>query len=135
VGRSKNSLALVVTVVALVAYAVFVWQMWGKADGQNNEVEWSRLVGLLTGVEAIVFAAVGWLFGREVNRAQAEQAATAQKEAGEAKGAGQALRTMIAAKAESGGARDALGETGSRKRDADLEELLRVAEQHFPPSR
>ena len=38
------------------------------------EEEWARLVYLLSGVEAIAFAAAGYFFGREVNRARAEAA-------------------------------------------------------------
>lgn len=39
-----------------------------------NEIVWGRYIYLLTGVEAIVFTAVGFIFGREVNRARAENA-------------------------------------------------------------
>lgn len=37
---------------------------------------WDQLVYLLSGVEAVTFAAIGWLFGKEVNRGQAREART-----------------------------------------------------------
>ena len=41
-----------------------------------QEGPWQRLVWVFSGFEAIVFAAVGWFFGREVNRERAEHAET-----------------------------------------------------------
>jgi hypothetical protein len=78
---------LTVAVSVLVAFAAFLWFMTTKAS-VNNEVEWNRLVYLFGGVEAIAFAAAGFLFGREVHRRQAEkaeqQAAKAEKQADKA---------------------------------------------------
>jgi hypothetical protein len=39
-----------------------------------DETHWSRYVYVFGGLEAIVFTAVGWIFGREVNRTAAETA-------------------------------------------------------------
>jgi hypothetical protein len=39
-----------------------------------NELTWTRTVYALTPIETIAFAAVGWLFGREVHRQEAEHA-------------------------------------------------------------
>jgi len=39
-----------------------------------DETLWSRYVYVFGGLEAIVFTAVGWIFGREVNRTAAETA-------------------------------------------------------------
>jgi hypothetical protein len=41
---------------------------------EAQDTAWSRFMYLYNGLEAIVFAAVGWLFGREVHRAQAQAA-------------------------------------------------------------
>jgi hypothetical protein len=49
-----------------------------------SQESWQREVYLLSGVEAVVFAAVGWLFGKEVHREQAEKA-EANAQAAEAK--------------------------------------------------
>jgi hypothetical protein len=38
------------------------------------ELEWNRSAYLFAGVEAIAYAAAGFLFGREVHRQRAEQA-------------------------------------------------------------
>lgn len=68
----KAGFALFVTLLVLAAGAVFVAYLVGKVAA--NQSEWDRYVYLLTGVEAVVFAAVGWLFGKEVHREQAEKA-------------------------------------------------------------
>lgn len=71
-------------VVALVAlYSI-------AADDTTSDVVWSRYVVLLSGLEAIVFTAVGWMFGREVNRQRAEAAEDAKKKADDAKDESQA---------------------------------------------
>jgi cytochrome bd-type quinol oxidase subunit 2 len=73
-----------VAVVLVVAYLVALYFMLQTSDDKVvTENIWSRRLVLLTGFEAVVFTAVGWLFGREVNRKQAEQAETAAAEAKE----------------------------------------------------
>jgi hypothetical protein len=44
-----------------------------------SELTWQRRVYLFGGVEAIVFTAVGWIFGREVNRVQVDSAESRAK--------------------------------------------------------
>jgi hypothetical protein len=76
----KERLAGWVTVAVVAAFlAVVAYLLLWKTGG--NETGWMRRVYLLNGIEAIAFAAVGWLFGREVHRAAAE---TAEKRAGQA---------------------------------------------------
>lgn len=65
----------------LIGYATFIYFLVGKV-GSGNEA-WPRLTFLFTGVEAIVFSAVGFVFGREVNRSRAEKAERYAKEADE----------------------------------------------------
>jgi hypothetical protein len=67
---------LVVAVFLLIAFGVVVALMLGWAD------TWDQRVYVFGAVEAIVFTAVGWIFGREVHRQTAE---VAQKDAAEAK--------------------------------------------------
>ncbi|PKA97242.1 hypothetical protein B0O79_0895 [Flavobacteriaceae bacterium MAR_2009_75] len=62
----------------LVFYGFFIHFLIGKVD--SGDPSWSRLIYLFSGVEAIVFAAVGFLFGKEVNRRRAEKAETEKKE-------------------------------------------------------
>jgi signal transduction histidine kinase len=91
----------VVTVLLLLAFAVFIVYLLAHTDATNKS--WNRYVYLLTGLEAIVFAAVGWLFGREVSRPVVEQA----KEAGQAKEAAATEREKGASLARAVMAHDA----------------------------
>lgn len=59
--------------VLLIAFGWLVYYLNGKVQS-DNELEWQRRVYLFGGVEAIVFTAVGWIFGREVNRQQVDAA-------------------------------------------------------------
>jgi hypothetical protein len=77
----KNRAALVVAALAFAVFLIVVFLMWGKADDTGNETAWARYTFLLAGVEAIAFAGVGWLFGREVSRATVETAKEQTREA------------------------------------------------------
>lgn len=90
----------------LALFAVLVVYMLSKAQS-SSEIHWSRMVFLYGGVEAVVFAAGGALFGRQVERAKsqaAEQRADkAEKAASAAQGdaeAGRALRAAVQAEAD-----------------------------------
>lgn len=78
----------VVTVGLLLLFAAVVFWLMIAADN-TEETVWQRRVYLFGAVQAIVFTAVGWLFGREVNRsaveAGKEAAADAKKEAADAR--------------------------------------------------
>jgi len=69
-----------VAVVLLAAFAALVGVMLVVADAPNETV-WQRRVYLFGAVEAIVFTAVGWLFGREVSRSAAQSAQQAATDA------------------------------------------------------
>lgn len=87
---------LPIAVILLTLYVVvLVWLFFTADDKDASETIWGRYVFLLGGLEAIVFTAVGWLFGREVNRKQAEQAETAQDEAKQATATAKGLKTAI----------------------------------------
>lgn len=68
-----------VAVALLVVFGGIVVYMLAVADG--NGQAWERRVYIFSGVEAIVFTAVGWIFGREVHRATAENAQAEAKDA------------------------------------------------------
>jgi hypothetical protein len=77
-----------VAVGLLVAFTALVIYMLATADGAPET--WERQVYVFGAVEAIVFTAVGWIFGREVHRASAENAredANQAKQEAAAKGA------------------------------------------------
>ncbi|SHJ79395.1 hypothetical protein [Pseudozobellia thermophila] len=73
-----SSLQYIIAVALLVGYGFFIYYLVGRVD--SGDPAWSRLIYLFSGVEAIVFAAVGFLFGKEVNRRRAEQAEIGKKE-------------------------------------------------------
>lgn len=80
--NTKDSFRIVPYVIAigvLIAYGFFIYFLIGRADAK--ELDWSRLIYLFSGVEAIVFAAAGFLFGREVNKKRAENAEEERKQA------------------------------------------------------
>jgi hypothetical protein len=94
-------LAIALALIGLYVFGVVV--LFQSADDSGtSELIWGRYTFLLAGFEAIVFTAVGWLFGREVNRKQAEQAEKATDdakekaaEAAEAKAKGEGLQRAI----------------------------------------
>ena len=69
----KNWLAPAAAALVLVGFIVAIVVMFILAR-TSNDLEWQRLIYVYSGIEAVVFAAVGWLFGREVNRTQVEGA-------------------------------------------------------------
>lgn len=68
----KDIVATIVAIVALTALGIGAWI--ASYYVQVAETEWLRRMHLLGIAEAIGFAGAGWLWGREVHRAQAEHA-------------------------------------------------------------
>lgn len=100
---AKKWAALIVAAVALIAYAVLVAVAWDKA-GDEAEA-WARRLALLGGIEALAFAAAGWLWGKEVSRQVITQAdsrvADAQRGAEQALADAQQGRANAVAAAQS----------------------------------
>lgn len=107
-GKTKDNgvpwkVPLLIAVVLIAVYLVVLWLLFQAADDTAaTETVWGRYIFLLAGFEAIVFTAVGWLFGREVNRKQAEKAEEAQDdakdkaaEAAAAKAKGESLKELV----------------------------------------
>jgi|SRR5688500_8582144 hypothetical protein len=65
-------LKYILACACFVAYIIFIFNLLNKIDAEDNI--WTRYTHLFQGVEVIVFAAVGWLFGKEVHREQAKKA-------------------------------------------------------------
>jgi hypothetical protein len=84
----RDSLAAVVAVSALLLFVVLIILMFVARSG--SDTAWNRLVYLLTGVEAVAFAGAGWVFGKEVHRAEVQrvedQVKTEQERADQAEG-------------------------------------------------
>jgi hypothetical protein len=69
----QRRLAAMAAVVLLVGWAIVNGFLLFLA-GQASDASWARLIVVLNGVEAVAFAAAGFLFGTQVNRAKAEEA-------------------------------------------------------------
>lgn len=80
-GGAKWTWQFMVAVGLLLAFAALDVVMLAVAN-TGDEIVWQRRVYIFGAVEAVVFTAVGWLFGREVSRSAAE---SAKQEASEAK--------------------------------------------------
>ncbi len=89
-----TTVGLVVAVLALFSFGLLILYMLSRTSNAS-ELEWQRDVYLLSGVEAVAFAATGFLFGKEVHRQQAEQA-TARADKAEAKAAEAQQNTQLA---------------------------------------
>jgi hypothetical protein len=71
--KSKDWFANIIAIVALGAFLLFTWTLYKRVDAAT-ELNWGRSLYLLGGVEAIAFAAAGYIFGKEVHRQRADQA-------------------------------------------------------------
>jgi hypothetical protein len=76
----SSATTMKVAVAVLVLYIAFVVVL----IAMRGDAHWDRLVYLLSGFEAIVFAAIGWMFGTTVSRGAVQDAKSAKAEAQEA---------------------------------------------------
>ncbi len=67
-----TTLPNVIALAVIIGYVYFVIHMFGMTEVKDET--WTRATFLLTGYEAIAFAAAGYIFGKEVHRKQAERA-------------------------------------------------------------
>lgn len=93
--RDRVVTGLGVTILALFAgMTLYMLRLVGA-----TETEWARAAYLFAGVEAIAFAAAGYLFGRAAHRERAERAEQARLEAEErARSLAQAVRNTLRVK-------------------------------------
>ncbi len=74
---AREKVAARVTAGAFIWLALFIVGLaillWISGSGMADPM-WTRYIYLLTGVETVAFAALGWLFGREVHRQQVSDA-------------------------------------------------------------
>lgn len=93
---------MVVAVVIVVAFVTLTIYLLYMLSSSPNETLWGRLIYLYGGIEALAFAAAGYLFGREVHRQEAENAEKRadqqSKEATDATRKGQRLAASVIAK-------------------------------------
>ena len=143
----KDLITYIMAVISLVGFAWFIIYLVGRTINAT-ELEWTRAVYLLSGVEAIVFAAAGFLFGREVHRVRAEKAEEraekAETDASESKERavtaeikGESLAAAINAKQKGiesmAPQYEAFGpKTAATLSQANLNELAEMAQSMFP---
>jgi hypothetical protein len=75
----KDVLASPVALLAIIGFAIMA--IWMLQNLSLKEPEWTRATLVYGSVEAIAFAAVGYLFGKEVHREQAQSAEANAKDA------------------------------------------------------
>lgn len=63
--------------IILIGYGIFIVFMINKVT--ENDQQWVKLSHILGSIEAIVFTAVGFIFGAEVNRTRAVSAENNEK--------------------------------------------------------
>jgi len=72
VGDPSDSQKFVLAIIILIVYLIFIGFMLFKS--KIEEPSWSRMLYLFSGIEAIVFAALGYVFGKDIHRIRAEKA-------------------------------------------------------------
>lgn len=131
----RDKIAPIAAVIVTAIYVVFVAILWNEVS--NSETDWGRKLLLFSGVQAVAFSGIGWLFGKEVNRSAVSAAADANGRANEAarvhgvtQGKGEALAAAI--RQASGGAGPA-GGGGFEAASAGSGGLRALADDLFPP--
>lgn len=146
VARLRGVAAIIVAVLVLIGFAGFVAYLVANVNASAQS--WTRYVYLFGAVQALLFTAFGWLFGREVNRqavksaeARADSAATraevANAAAADQKARGEALTAGIEVRASGAAAAGAVEERGiggapGAAARTDLDELAAFARTLFP---
>lgn len=74
-----STLSRILAIAVVISYGVFTW--WMIHETKEPEVDWSRLVYVFQGVEALVFAAAGLAFGTSIHRAQINTAQQGERDA------------------------------------------------------
>jgi hypothetical protein len=141
---TQGLIPLLVAIFVLWYFGTTLKRMFGLTSPTAvNEIEWGRNVYLYSGLEALAYAAAGFLFGREVNRQRAERAeqtaSKAQQDANAAHRAAannaagaKALAESVRAVDDAHAAADFAAERPAA-RQADIKALRRIADSLFPP--
>ena len=140
-GGARDILVLAVAVAVLVLFGLLSVYLLLERD--MPEPEWTRAVFVVAGIEALAYAAAGFLFGREVHRQWAERAESraaraearaveaetrtleAEKRGAEAAACGRSLAAAVHAKASR-------ARQGTAATPADLLELDDLATRSYP---
>jgi hypothetical protein len=139
-GRLEKAIAVVLIALFVVFIVVLIIL--------RASPHWDRLIFLFGGLEALVFAAAGALFGTGVQRAQtmqAQQVANQERQRADANESaavhGQAVAAMVRAKTDNPGGgegqegRGARPTPGGGPADGSLADLRQVVDEWFPRTR
>lgn len=122
-GRPTTAVALVALFIYLIAV---IYLALNRAEA---EPQWSRMIYVFGGVEAIAFAAAGYFFGKEVNRQRADKAEEkADKAEGQARGDSEKKTEAVVNLAALRHYIDTQAPIGSSANEAVLAELRSLAE-------
>ena len=145
---TQGLIPLLVAVIVLWWFGSVLKEMLGHARDGVTDIQWERYLNLYSGVEALAYAAAGFLFGREVNRQRAdraeEDAARSQQVANEAQDVAATStangRALAAALRSSGSLGSFHPESGGPEATAvasqsKLAALRGMADELFPPAR
>jgi hypothetical protein len=143
---TQGVIPLLIAIIVLWYFATVLKQMFGLTNPAIvGEVQWGRNAYLYAGVEALAYAAAGFLFGREVNRQRAEKAeenaSRSQREANSANRVaaqsvanGRALAESVRAlEGAQGERRAATKEVDHAPEQAEVRMLRGIADRFFPP--
>jgi hypothetical protein len=114
--RQPQTIAAAVIIVCFAALTIYLLGETG-----TDQARWARLSFLYSSLEAVLFTAVGWVFGREVNRRRAENAEANVTQAVQRADASE--RTMLAAVRDKAGSDAAAA--AARERATALEQMSR----------
>jgi hypothetical protein len=134
-----NAVRVIFAVVVTGVFIAFSYYLVDNAD-TTDQKEWERWVYVFGAAEAIAFAAVGWVFGKEVNRERAEsaenRAKSAEAEKTEEKKKGAALAGMVVGGAGGQEGRQRLESQGVGASGEGLKTAVDYARTHYidPPA-
>jgi hypothetical protein len=72
--KSGNFIRWTLSTILLALYLWYLFDLRQKMLNDINKDVLTNLIMLFNGLEALAFTAIGWVYGREVNRARAENA-------------------------------------------------------------
>lgn len=131
----RDVIVLLIAAMALLFFGWLTITMLGKT-AEQSETTWSRALYLYRGVEALAFAAAGFLFGREVQRRRAdeaeERATRAQETAQAAMARGEALAEAVRAVTPAAVAAGGAPESAGRPPSGEISQLVQIADRLFP---
>lgn len=120
----KQPLAGAVAVASLIVFTITAVYLLRRVS--STDLAWSRRVYVFGALEAIAFAAVGWLFGKEVHRERAE---AAEQRAADAEGRADKASEDAATHSQAAAANGQRADTAERRAGSLQEQTLTLGSQ------